>query len=91
MRELVPTESGSGLDIAQDVDVDGPLHTVDNGGKKKMTVTRFELARETHHGLKDGPKRDAVTTWLHCRVEGANGGQWKGGVFLYWEETYRRL
>ena len=34
--------------------------------EKKMTVTRFELARETHHGV-DEPKRDAVTTWLHCR------------------------
>ena len=35
--------------------------------KRTLTVTRFELARETHHGFGAGPKRDAVTTWLHCR------------------------
>ena len=33
-----------------------------------LTVTRFELARETHHGFALRPKRDAVTTWLHCHV-----------------------
>ena len=36
--------------------------------KRRLTVTRFELARETHHGFGAGPKRDAVTTWLHCRA-----------------------
>ena len=35
--------------------------------KRFLTVTRFELARETHHGFGHVPKRDAVTTWLHCR------------------------
>ena len=39
----------------------------DTENDKKMTVTRFELARETHHGDWLIPKRDAVTTWLHCR------------------------
>lgn len=34
----------------------------------QLTVTRFELARETHHGFSSWPKRDAVTTWLHCHV-----------------------
>ena len=34
-----------------------------------LTVTRFELARETHHGFSTWPKRDAVTTWLHCHMK----------------------
>ena len=43
------------------------LWLMDERKVEKMTVTRFELARETHHGDWLIPKRDAVTTWLHCR------------------------
>lgn len=47
----------------------GTVQTVDNGGKNNDS-DEIRTRAGNPSRIEDGPKRDAVTTWLHCRVEG---------------------
>ena len=39
-------------------------------GEKESDSDEIRTRAGNPSRIEDGPKRDAVTTWLHCRVEG---------------------